>query len=158
LIGARAVAVDVSHAIWRGLGRFCIVRLKLARGMPMAADPITIAEYRGFQRAYDFFNTALFGAALPDLLVTLQRKAKTRGYFSVDRFRARTNDATTHELALNPDAFDGRTDEEILSTLAHEIGPMATVLLGEQPRRLSRAALFLRAPRRACDRVWCALR
>jgi hypothetical protein len=113
----------------------------------MAADPITIAEYRGFQRAYDFFNTALFAAALPDLLVTLQRKAKTRGYFSVDRFRARTNDATTHELALNPDAFDGRTDEDILSTLVHEIGPMATVLLGEQPRRLSRAALFLRAPR-----------
>jgi antirestriction protein ArdC len=43
-------------------------------------------------------------------------------------------------------------------TALHEIGPMATVLLGEQPRRLSRAALFLRAPRRACDRVWCALR
>jgi antirestriction protein ArdC len=43
-------------------------------------------------------------------------------------------------------------------TALHEIGPMATVLLGEQPRRLSRAALFLRAPRRTCDRVWCALR
>jgi antirestriction protein ArdC len=43
-------------------------------------------------------------------------------------------------------------------TALHEIGPMTTVLLGEQLHHLSRATLFLRAPRRTCDRIWCALR
>jgi hypothetical protein len=84
-------------------------------------EPITLAEYGGFQKAYDFFNVALFDAALPDLLVTLQRKANTRGYFSPDRFSARDNDHTVHELALNPDTFEGRSDEEIFSTLVHEM-------------------------------------
>jgi hypothetical protein len=85
------------------------------------SEPITLAEYGGFQKAYDFFNAALFDGALPNLLVTLQRKANTRGYFSPDRFSARGNGHTVHELALNPDTFDGRSDEEILSTLVHEM-------------------------------------
>jgi hypothetical protein len=33
----------------------------------------------------------------------------------------RIEDTAVHELALNPDAFTGRSDEEILSTLAHEM-------------------------------------
>jgi hypothetical protein len=80
------------------------------------SEPITISEYRGFQQAYDFFNAELFDGALPNQLVTLQRHANSRGYFSPDSFRARDNEDTVHELALNPDTFDGRTDEEIIST------------------------------------------
>lgn len=84
-------------------------------------EPITVTEYRGSQQAYDFFNSELFDGMLPSLLVTLQRKAKTRVYFGPRRFRARTADDTVHEIALNPDTFDGRTDEEVLSTLVHEM-------------------------------------
>jgi hypothetical protein len=73
----------------------------------------------GLQEAYDFFNAELFSGSLPHVLVTLQRHAKAQGYFSPDRFTARTEKAAAHELAMNPDSFTGRTDEEILSTLAH---------------------------------------
>jgi hypothetical protein len=98
-------------------------------------ESITVVEYRGFQNAYDFFNAELFDGALPGLLVTLQRRANTRGYFSPDRFRARTADDTVHELALNPDTFDGRTDEEVLSTLVHEMVHVWQECFGKPPRK-----------------------
>jgi hypothetical protein len=97
--------------------------------------PITPAEYLGFQKAYDFFNAELFGASLPHVLVTLQRHANTRGYFSPERFTGRIEDAAVHELALNPDSFTGRTDEEILSTLAHEMAHVWQRTHGKPPTR-----------------------
>ncbi|HVR26775.1 MAG TPA: hypothetical protein VMU26_26060 [Candidatus Polarisedimenticolia bacterium] len=57
------------------------------------AEPITPAQYRAFQEAYDFFNAEPFAGSLPHVLVTLQRHAKARGYFSPDRFTARTEKA-----------------------------------------------------------------
>lgn len=97
--------------------------------------PITPAQYRAFQKAYDFFNAHLFDASLPHVLVTLQRHAGTRGYFSPDRFHGRVYDAAAHELAMNPDTFTGRTDEEILSTLAHEMAHVWQQIHGKPPRR-----------------------
>ena len=44
-----------------------------------AAEPITPAEYRAFQQAYDFLSVELFGASLSHVLVTFQRHAKARG-------------------------------------------------------------------------------
>src|SRR5262245_2513382 len=84
-------------------------------------DTITQAEYRTFQQAYDFFNRELFDGSLPDVLVTLQRRGNSRGYFSRERFVGRNGQKeAAHELALNPDHF-GRTDAEICSTLVHEM-------------------------------------
>src|SRR5580704_16593706 len=80
------------------------------------AEAITPAQYRAFQEAYDFFNAELFAGSLPHVLVTLQRHATTRGYFS-------------------PDRFTGRTDEEILSTLAHEMAHVWQQSHGRPPRR-----------------------
>ena len=40
-----------------------------------------------------------------------------------------------HELAMNPDSFTGRTDEEILSTLAHEMAHVWQQTHGTAPRR-----------------------
>jgi hypothetical protein len=87
----------------------------------MKTTVITLKEYQGFQRAYDFFNRELFAGSLPQVLVTLQRHANTRGYFSPERFKGRIDKQTVHELALNPDNFTGRSDELILSTLVHEM-------------------------------------
>jgi predicted SprT family Zn-dependent metalloprotease len=86
-------------------------------------ETITKREYGAFQRAYDFFNRELFAdCRLPNVLVTLQRHANTRGYFAPDRFQGRVEQgAAAHELALNPDVFVGRSDELILSTLVHEM-------------------------------------
>jgi hypothetical protein len=81
---------------------------------------ITPVEYTGLQKAYDHFNAELFGETLPDVFITYQRKAHSRGYFSPDRFAGRIDRFGKHELALNPDAFIDRTDEQICSTLVHE--------------------------------------
>jgi hypothetical protein len=84
---------------------------------PIAITPI---EYGGLQEAYDHLNRALFDGSLPDVFITYQRHAHSKGYFSADRFSGRSGELAKHELALNPDAFIGRSDEEICSTLSHE--------------------------------------
>jgi len=101
----------------------------------MKTEAFTKTEYQGFQQAYDFFNRELFDRSLPQVLVTLQRHAKSRGYFSPERFNGRIDETAVHELALNPDAFTGRTDEMILSTLAHEMAHVWQQTHGKPPRR-----------------------
>jgi hypothetical protein len=82
----------------------------------------TVLEYGTLQNAYDHFNSALFDGSLPEVLIALQRQRGARGYFCRERFHQRNvPSARVHEVALNPDTFNGRTDEEILSTLAHEM-------------------------------------
>jgi len=84
---------------------------------PLAITPV---EYSGLQEAYDHFNAELFDGKLPDVFITMQRRAHSKGYFAADRFSARTGKFARHELALNPDAFVDRSDEQICSTLVHE--------------------------------------
>jgi predicted SprT family Zn-dependent metalloprotease len=100
-------------------------------------EPITKREYSALQHGYDFFNEELFpDCKLPDLVMTLQRHAKTRGYFAAERFHGRVaKDSVAHELALNPDVFVGRTDEQILSILAHEMAHAWQHQYGKVPRR-----------------------
>ena len=74
-----------------------------------------------FEQAYQWFNAKLFENTLPPCLITLQRKARSRGYFANDRFEHRAGGSTTDEIALNPDTFRGRSDKEIVSTLVHEM-------------------------------------
>jgi predicted SprT family Zn-dependent metalloprotease len=81
---------------------------------------ITPVEYGGLQQAFDHFNKALFDGALPDVFLTYQRKAHSFGYFSADRFSARGGEFRKHEVALNPDAFVGQTDQQVCQTLVHE--------------------------------------
>jgi SprT-like family len=100
---------------------------------------ITAVEYGGLQAAYDHFNGALFDAALPDVMIVLSRKANMRGHFAPDRFSARVDahGRHEHELALNPDAFIGRTDEDICSTLAHEMVHVWQHAHGQPSKRYS---------------------
>jgi hypothetical protein len=85
---------------------------------PIAITPV---EYSGLQMAYDHFNEVLFPGALVDVFITYQRHAHSYGYFSPDRFAGRVDVFGRHELALNPDHFIGRSDEQITSTLVHEM-------------------------------------
>lgn len=80
----------------------------------------TQETYDALQHAYDHFNWLLFETALPNCLITLQRKGRTFGYFHHKRFR-REDGAACDEIALNPAHFKTRSIEEILSTLAHEM-------------------------------------
>lgn len=80
----------------------------------------TEQAYGELQLAYDFFNAALFGGTLPPCLITLQRRARTMGYFSPERF-TQANGATTDEIAMNPEFFLRDQIEDTLSTLVHEM-------------------------------------
>jgi predicted SprT family Zn-dependent metalloprotease len=83
---------------------------------------ITPVEYGGLQQAYDHFNAALFDGTLPDVFITYQRRANSRGYFAPNRFSERGGDGVgEHELALNPDGFLGQTDCAICAVLVHEM-------------------------------------
>ena len=77
--------------------------------------------YRTFQDAFTVFNDELFGGALRDCMITLQRRRATLGYFSAQRFGHRRGTEILDEIALNPATFEGRTDREIASTLVHEM-------------------------------------
>jgi len=79
-------------------------------------------EYETLDVAYNFFNKQLFGGELPTCLITLQHYgARTRGYYSRDRFQYKYKKGKTDEIMLNPDHFLDRTDAQILSTLVHEM-------------------------------------
>jgi len=91
---------------------------RTTKNVPYDTKPT--AEYASLQQAYDHFNATLFAGSLPDCLITLQRKRGLRGYFWGAIFAERIGDGATDEIAMNPQTFN-RTDEAILSTLAHEM-------------------------------------
>jgi SprT-like family len=96
---------------------------------------ITTVEYGRLQVGYEHFNKTLFEGELPDVFITYQRKAHSRGYFSPDRFSGRVGTLGQHELALNPDSFVDRTDELIASTLVHEMVHVWQHALGKPSAR-----------------------
>lgn len=93
----------------------------------------TEQAYTELQHAYDFFNTRLFDGQLPPCLITMQRKNRTYGYFSGERWNDHAG-AVTDEIALNPAHFATRSTEEVLSTLAHEMVHLWQHHFGEPSR------------------------
>lgn len=85
------------------------------------AETPTAEAYSELQHAYDYFNRVLFENILPPCLITLQRKKRTYGYFSSERFVHREQLRTTDEIAINPAYFCARPVAEVLSTLVHEM-------------------------------------
>jgi hypothetical protein len=87
-------------------------------------------------RAYAFFNEKLFSGSLPGALITLQRKARSYGFFDHKRFAdTRDGEASTDEIALNPKHFKERSDEQILATLAHEMVHQRQCRFGKPSRK-----------------------
>jgi predicted SprT family Zn-dependent metalloprotease len=82
--------------------------------------PPTLEYCAELQRAWEHFTAALFDASLPPCLITLQRKSRTRGYFSPARF-ARVTGEIVDEIAMNPAYFAIQPLKVTLSTLVHEL-------------------------------------
>ena len=108
---------------------------KSTKSRMQKSTAITPVEYSGLQAAYDYFNEALFDGALPDVFITYQRKARSLGYFSADRFNGRLDKTGRHELALNPDGFIGHSYKQITSTLVHEQAHVWQHANGSAPKR-----------------------
>jgi len=82
----------------------------------------TQGQYLSLQHAYDWFNKSLFDDQLPQVLITLQRSKVAYGYFWCNQYSNRDGSPERlDEIALNPEAMHGRSDERILSTLVHEM-------------------------------------
>jgi len=94
------------------------------------------SEYSSLDRAYDYFNDALFGGTLPGALITLHDHPRARGYFRRKAFAHRSEaEAFTDEICLCPSTHAGRSDHDILSTLVHEMCHLWQFHKGEPPRR-----------------------
>ncbi len=83
------------------------------------SDSPTNQTYRELENAYHYFNNELFDGKLPNCLIVLQRKVKTMGYVSIDRWINREG-KKVHELAINPEYFLGSSIEEVFQTMVHE--------------------------------------
>jgi hypothetical protein len=82
----------------------------------------TDREYSTLNYAFDYYNRILFGAELPQCLITLAtRRQGVLGYFCAQAFRSRRDKSVIDEVALNLRGLCGRGDMEILDTLVHEM-------------------------------------
>lgn len=101
----------------------------------MSSNP-TRETYAELEKAYDFFNQALFEGRLHSCLITLQRQHDTFGYFSANQFVSR-DAKSAHEIALNPSYFAIRPIPETLSVLVREMVTLDQVLHSKNklPRR-----------------------
>ncbi|WP_321967063.1 sprT domain-containing protein [Burkholderia cepacia] len=86
------------------------------------AAPRTPTEqtYAELQYVFDFYNTHLFESALPQCIVTLQRRKSTLGYYSRGRFVSKDGKTLIDELAMNPEYFATMPLLDILQTVVHE--------------------------------------
>jgi predicted SprT family Zn-dependent metalloprotease len=81
----------------------------------------TATQYISLQEAFSHFNKTLFNNELPPVLVTFQRQPKSYGYYWPDKLISRVDGARMAEIALAINTFDARSDEQIFSTLVHEM-------------------------------------
>ncbi len=95
----------------------------------------THKNYNDFVKAYDFLNRRLFSGELPPCLITMQRKNRTYGYFSGDRWKEAQGETKADEIALNPEHFQSQGTEEVLSTLAHEMVHLWQFHFGRRPQK-----------------------
>ena len=80
------------------------------------------SQFQVLHAAFDHFNRDFFGGTLPHVMLTMDRsRRKAIGVFSWNRFESRKGEGTTHEICLNPKKFKGVSDEDVLSTLLHEM-------------------------------------
>lgn len=101
----------------------------------MNLKTITQLNYKQLGAAYDRFNRTLFDSELPQCLITFQRARRARGYFWREAVHARRGKKRLDEIALNPDAFPGRSDGDVMSTLVHEMVHLWQVHFGKPGRR-----------------------
>lgn len=81
--------------------------------------------YSSLQIAWKHFNDGLFEGKLDPVLFTIVHSQSSEGYFWPLVYAIPSDgeegEQRRHELAMNPAAFNGRTDEDFLYTFVHEM-------------------------------------
>jgi hypothetical protein len=81
----------------------------------------TIKISTELQKAFDHFNSELFGGELPDCILTFDNyNMTTLGYFSPQRYVS-VNGEIKDGISMNAQYFHDRDIEDTLSTMVHEL-------------------------------------
>ncbi len=103
--------------------------------MSKKPDRPTEEMYRSLQRGYDHFNKTLFEGELPQCLITLKRLKRAVGYFSPGAYRLKRGKRTTHEITLCTSWLGLKTEQDMASTLVHEMAHLWQDEFGKPGRR-----------------------
>jgi hypothetical protein len=82
-----------------------------------STDP-TRDQWSAYAAAFDYFNAALFGDALPRCILNFSRRARKGGFFAPLCWER--EDGRTHEISLNPDCLKS-PPHWMMSVLVHEM-------------------------------------
>ena len=100
----------------------------------MNKDEPTTELYQSLQKAYDYFNMALFDESLPKVIFTTQRKKSVMGCFSQERWLSKKGNFC-HEISINPSYVARSSLIELLQTLVHEMTHCWQQEYGKKGRR-----------------------
>jgi predicted SprT family Zn-dependent metalloprotease len=96
-------------------------------------DSPTAEFYDTLQNIYHKFNEVFFKGALPNCLITVQRKKRVMGYLSSNRWGNKEGNVL-HELALNPSYFATYNFIEVFQTMLHEMCHLWQIEYGKPSR------------------------
>lgn len=96
-------------------------------------DTPTAEQFASYQAMFDYFNAALFGGELGDVILNLSRMANCYGFFAPERWER--DGKKVHEISLNPTYLKARDHRAILSTLVHEMAHLWQQEFGTPSRR-----------------------
>jgi len=94
----------------------------------------TSETYDAILQAYEFFNQALFGRWLPNVIVTYHRQRRVMGYASIARW-VNSESTCVDELGVNPEYFAKYPLLELCQTLCHEMVHIWQAHFGKPGRR-----------------------
>lgn len=98
----------------------------------------TTEQYDAYVDMFDHFNDALFGGALPKVLLNLSRSgsSKTVAFFAPGRWHREDNrDVVTHEISINPRHLKAGNPQETAQSLVHEMCHLWQHVAGTPPRK-----------------------
>jgi predicted SprT family Zn-dependent metalloprotease len=100
-----------------------------------AALQPTREQFDAYRGMFVYFNEALFGGCLPEVVLNFSRHARTNGFFAPERWHHASGAAHTHEISLNPDTLMERDPRAVASTLVHEMCHLWQHVHGTPPRK-----------------------
>jgi predicted SprT family Zn-dependent metalloprotease len=92
----------------------------------------TVEQFGALQRAFDYFNEALFGDELPVCILNLSRKRGAGGFFAAERWEK--EESVIHEISLNLKSLEPPM-ERVMSILVHEMVHLWKEEFGKSGRR-----------------------